>query len=136
MIILQPTSPFLEAKDIDLAIEKFCNSKKNRLVSVSEPFQHPGDFLVRKENGSLQRVKLDLISNEVSGRQAYPESFFIHGGIYIINTVEFLNSHDLIGFDPEIIIMPQYHSVDIDTPLDLDIARAVYNSQHFLGRDY
>jgi CMP-N,N'-diacetyllegionaminic acid synthase len=131
IILLQPTSPFRTAQDVDEAIGIFSKSPKKRLVSVAEPTQHPGDFLIRKKNGSLSRFELDLISDKASGRHAYPETFFIDGGIYIINTVEFLDSHDLIGNDPEIILLPKNHAVDIDTIFDLDIARAVYNSQHF-----
>ena len=131
IILLQPTSPFRTAQDIDVAIGLFSKSIKKRLVSVAEPIQHPGDFLIRKKNGDLRRLELDLISDKASGRHAYPETFFIDGGIYIINTAEFLDSHDLIGNDPEIILLPQNHAVDIDTLFDLDFARSVYNSQHF-----
>jgi CMP-N,N'-diacetyllegionaminic acid synthase len=131
IILLQPTSPFRTSQDIDEAIELFSKSPKKRLVSVTEPSQHPGDFLIRKNDRSLKRLELDLISDKASGRHAYPETFFIDGGIYIINTVEFLDSHDLIGNDPEILILPKSHSIDIDTLFDLDIARAVYNSKNF-----
>ena len=53
--------------------------------------------------------------------------FFIDGGIYISDTKNFIQTHDLIGDDPEIFKMDQSHSLDIDSPFDLEIARALNN---------
>ena len=53
------------------------------------------------------------------------------GGIYISNTCEFLLTHDLMGINPEIMMTLQSHAIDIDTPFDLKIARAIYASKEF-----
>ena len=124
IVVLQPTSPFRDAKDIDCAIEKFKNSNKKTLVSVSEPLQHPGDCVLKDSNGQYKR--LEIAAGHVQ-RQSYPEVFFIDGGIYISDTKNFIQTHDLIGDDPEIFKMDQSHSLDIDSPFDLEIARALNN---------
>mgnify|MGYP000277046341 CR=1 FL=1 len=126
ILLLQPTSPFRNAKDIELAIEKHIESSKKTLVSVSNPLQHPVDFILKGSDGKFKKLVSCIDEYKL---QPISDVFFIDGGIYIINTVEFLDSHDLIGNDPEIIILPKNHAIDIDTLFDLDIARAVYNSK-------
>ena len=63
--------------------------------------------------------------------ETYPETLYIDGGIYISETLEFLNTQQLIGDNPEIMITPQSHAIDIDTPFDLKIARAMNDSREF-----
>jgi CMP-N,N'-diacetyllegionaminic acid synthase len=131
IMLLQPTSPFRTSEDIDQAIDRFSNSSKKTLVSATELSQHPGDCLVRNDDGKYYRLKINSNYENDSGRQAYPETLFIDGGIYISETLEFLNSLQLIGDNPEIMITPQSHAIDIDTPFDLKIARAMYDSGEF-----
>jgi len=127
IILLQPTSPFRDLNDINNAIKKYKNSDKKTLVSVSEPMQHPGDCLIKDSKGCYKRLE---ISQGLSQRQSFPEVFFIDGGIYISETKYFLETQNIIGDDPEIFKMDQSHSLDIDTPFDLELARAIFNSGH------
>jgi len=131
IILLQPTSPFRSSEDIDKAIEMFSNSPKKTLISATELSQHPGDCIVKNEDGKFSRLKLKTNYELDIGRQAYPESLFIDGGIYIIETLEFLNTHRTIGDDPEILVTSKSHAIDIDTSFDLKIARAMYDSNEF-----
>jgi len=124
IILLQPTSPFRDANDIGLAIEKFNQSNKKTLISVSDPVQHPGDCILKDKDGKFKRLE---VGKDVYGRQSYPEVFFIDGGIYISDTNYFLESKNLIGDDPEVFLTEQFNSIDIDTPFDLEWARAMYN---------
>ena len=121
----------LEDVPIDQAIDMFSNSSKKTLVSATELSQHPGDCLVRNDDGKYYRLKINSNYENDSGRQAYPETLFIDGGIYISETLEFLNSQQLIGDNPEVMITPQSHAIDIDTPFDLKIARAMNDSREF-----
>ena len=131
IMLLQPTSPFRTSEDIDQAIDRFSNSSKKTLVSATELSQHPAACLVRGDDGKYYRLKINSNYDNDSGRQAYPETLFIDGGIYISETLEFLNSKQLIGDNPEIMITPQSHAIDIDTTFDLKIARVMYGSGEF-----
>ena len=126
IILLQPTSPFRDFNDINNAINKFENSDKKTLVSVSEPIQHPGDCLFKNLDGNFKRLEIGLGHSE---RQSYPEVLFINGGIYISETSHFLETEDLIGDDPEVYKMEQFKSIDIDSKFDLELARAIYNAK-------
>ena len=131
IILLQPTSPFRDSKDIDQAIILFETSPKKTLVSATEISQHPGDCLIKDLNGKFKKLEVTLNSSNSSGRQAYSETIFIDGGIYIANTSMFLSTNQIIGIDPEIMMIHQSHAIDIDTIFDLKIARAIYDSKEF-----
>ena len=133
IILLQPTSPFRDADDIDRAIEVFKKTSKKTLISATEISQHPGDCLIRDSDGKFKKLEVNLKSNSNKsiGRQAFSEALFVDGGIYISNTCEFLLTHDLMGINPEIMMTLQSHAIDIDTPFDLKIARAIYASKEF-----
>jgi len=131
IILLQPTSPFRDSHDIDKAIELFNNSPKKTLVSATEISQHPGDCLSKGIDGEFKRIEVNLNSTSLTGRQAYSETIFIDGGIYISNTSEFLLTNEMIGNNPEVLMILQSHGIDIDTSFDLNVARAIYNSKEF-----
>lgn len=121
IILLQPTSPFRTATDINKSLKQFTKSRKKTLVSVCVPFQNPNDFLIKSKNGKYKKLKITKKKNS--------DVFFIDGGIYITSTDHFLKTRDIIGNDPELFITKQSHAIDIDTPFDLDLARAAYNNR-------
>lgn len=135
IILLQPTSPFRNSEDIERAIKIFKKSTKKALVSATEISQHPGDFLIKDNDGKFKKLDVNLNSNSnsnnASGRQAFAETIFIDGGIYIKNTSEFLLTNEMMGDNPEVMMILQSHAIDIDTPFDLKIARAIYDSKEF-----
>jgi CMP-N,N'-diacetyllegionaminic acid synthase len=124
IILLQPTSPFRNANDIGLAINKFNQSPKKTLISASDPIQHPGDCILKDQDGQFKRLE---IGKGIYGRQSYPEVLYIDGGIYISETSHFIETQNMIGDDPEVFKTEKFNSIDIDTPFDLDLARALYN---------
>ena len=128
IVLLQPTSPFRTASDIDQAVKMFNNSRKNNLISACELMQHPNDCLMQNEDGRFQRVEVGLKSYSHSGRQTFCHTIFIDGAIYISSVAAFLETGDMIGEDPEVLMLPQSHAIDIDTPFDLELARSIYKS--------
>jgi len=126
VVLLQPTTPFRDHKDIDDAIIKFEQLPCASLISVCEPSQHPCDFVFINENGKLERVSLGDNENEV-GRQGYKNVFFINGGIYISTVERFIRKKFMFDENSSIHIMNKSHSLDIDYPFDLEVARAIYS---------
>jgi len=131
IVLLQPTSPFRDSEDIDRAIKLFKKSNKKTLVSATEISQHPGDCLIKNQDGDYRKLEINMISKNLSGRHCFPHALFVDGGIYITDTEFFLSTHELMEDNPQIMMISQSHAVDIDTDFDLKIARAIYNSQEF-----
>ena len=93
IVILQPTSPLREAKDIDNAIRMYLSSKKSSLLSVSEPICHPQEIIYEKQNKILPLLKNTIQQN----RQGFKKFYFINGSIYIINAEQFKKSPKILN---------------------------------------
>ena len=50
MVILQPTSPLRDYKDINNSIEIIKKSQTNSLFSISESLEHPYETIIKKRN--------------------------------------------------------------------------------------
>jgi len=131
IVLLQPTSPFRTANDVDQAVKRFRDSRKNNLISACELMQHPNDCLMQNDEGRFQRIEIGLKSCNHSGRQTFCHTIFIDGAIYISRVDAFLDTGEMIGQDPEVMMLPQNHAIDIDTPFDLELARSMYKTGMF-----
>lgn len=120
IVLLQPTAPMREGKDIHNAVEAFHdNSNARSLVSVYQVDDCHPSRMYRIENGSL-----DKIYEEPAGslRQDLEPIFHRNGAVYIC-------SRDLLMVDglitcnrPIPYVMPKSRSANIDDEQDLAIA--------------
>ena len=79
-VILQPTSPLRNFKDIKQSINKYLSYKSDSLFSISSSSEHPSEciFFKKKKMHYFNKSKIGL-------RQNYKKSYFINGAIYIFN---------------------------------------------------
>lgn len=120
IVLLQPTSPFRNAVDIDEAIEKFEISKSHSLVGVSPILQHPCEMISIINN----RIKW-AVKPPTGNRQHYPHYYFISGAIYITKT-DFFKRHKILYNNKSYIhIMNDLCGIDIDNYFQLEIARGL-----------
>ena len=117
LILLQPTEPLRNNKDVDSAIESYYTYNRQPLVSVSEVDDHP--ILIRsiKENRLMPLLNV----SSTCRRQDMPNYYRVNGCIYI-NPVEYLDENT--SFNDNIIpyVMEKSHSVDIDDLSDMALA--------------
>lgn len=124
IVVLQPTSPFRTAIDIDNAIKEYQNCNSQSLISVCDVSQHPSDCITVKKDGSLERITLPR-DDAKEGRQGYEKVYFIDGGIYISTVDRFLEKRTMFDNQSAIYVIPKSHGIDIDDPFDLGLARAM-----------
>jgi CMP-N,N'-diacetyllegionaminic acid synthase len=126
-IVLQPTSPFRTAIDIDNAIELFYNKNADSLISVCEASHPP---LWAKKIDSLGRLEEYFnINIGNKNRQELGKAYMPNGAIFILK-LSLLKSRDSYYSDNTYaFIMPLERSLDIDTPLDFEFVE-------FLMRKY
>ncbi len=129
-ILLQPTSPLRNSIDIDGAIELFMKEKANSLISVHELSEHPYESMKLNED---EWNYLAQPPKKVFRRQDFNKNFYyINGAIYILNTSFFLkNKMFLEKGVSKIYIMPKIRGIDIDTILDLEIAKFLFSNSFF-----
>jgi len=124
LVLLQPTSPFRTAADVDEALAAYVASDSESLISVCVVTQHPAECLLVDERGRARPVELPgAVSGE--GRQVYPRCYFIDGGIYITSVDRFRRTGNFGDEASALHEVPRSHGLDIDHPFDLAVARAL-----------
>ena len=118
-VVLQPTSPLRNSKDITKAIKTFKKLKCKSLVSVSETFQHPNEmFFIDKNKKKIKIIK----KHKEENRQNFKKCVFVNGAIYVSNTEHFLKNKKFLTNKTEFFFMDKKNSIDIDESFDLKIA--------------
>jgi CMP-N,N'-diacetyllegionaminic acid synthase len=123
LLLLQPTSPLRDERDIDNAIKLFVDSNETSLLSVSEYSGNP--FLLRSFPEADKPLLQKAISqNSTIRRQDLPRFFKVNGAIYINKIADI--SLDTSFNDNQIgYVMDPDHSTDIDDWSDLLRVRAL-----------
>ncbi len=129
LVLLQPTSPLRETKNIEEALDLFINRDKSidTCVSVCESSKSPHWMYQVQANGTVKPI---LDSTKIySCRQEIPKSYVLNGAIYIAE-VEWFKKHKTFLTDNTLAyVMPADKSIDIDTNLDFVVAEAIMNFQ-------
>jgi N-acylneuraminate cytidylyltransferase len=123
VLLLQPTSPFRNSEHIQEALNLF-DSQTEMVVSVRLPEENPYYTLFEEtEDGFLRRSK----ESEFTRRQDCPKVYAYNGAIYVIG-VDALKTKAIAQFNKvKKYEMSDLHSIDLDTPLDWDLAEIVLN---------
>ena len=126
MVYLQPTSPFRNFNHIDSSINKFFNSKKKMLLSLSEINNFYKAFEIRDKN----IIPFFNPKNINENRQKFSKILVPNGAIYIFYLKDFLKNKKLTYKSCAYYLMNKIDSIDIDNEFDLKIAKEL--SKKFL----
>lgn len=125
VLLLQPTSPLRSAEDVEQSIVMLRNyADATSIISVVDVgAAHPLRAFSMLANQRLTPYLNN--SNEFEGvpRQILPPAYVPNGAIYLTKTETLLSSRSFWGDSPQGFVMPLERSVNIDSPLDLEIAR-------------
>ena len=121
IVLLQPTSPLRRAEDIDAALEIMASGEADTVVSVVEvPHQfNPVSVMRQQEDGSLVPF---LEGPQILRRQEKPRLLARNGPAVLVIRRETLESGRLYGDRVLPYLMDRVTSLDIDEPLDLELA--------------
>ncbi len=126
IVMLQPTSPLRNSKDIDTAIKMLQDSSRRSIVSVCESSCNLKYINTLPKNLCMSNF-LDIDGN-ASNRQYYDKSYQLNGAIYVSWYDYFLENKGFYGPETYAYTMPKERSVDIDTNFDFKLAE-------FFGRE-
>lgn len=120
IVYLQPTSPFIEVTTISQMLF-LAKRKQECVISVRTPSDSPFKVLTLDQNNKI--TALNSGSNLSANRQTLPAVYIPTGGCYVFTREMFERENDfpINGATPYLI--DQLEGFDIDTPLDLTIAR-------------
>ena len=123
LVLLQPTSPFRTADDIDAAVRLAREKSAPAVVSVVETHDHP--LLTRKKNADGSLAPFVPCDIAYPRRQDLPRAYALNGAIYLcgVETIRRLRT-----FEPPGTLayeMPPERSLQIDTPWDFDLCSMI-----------
>lgn len=123
LMILQPTSPLRTAEDIDTAIEKIVATDADSVISVME-LSNFGPRKMHRIEGDTIRPYFDEheIGKESQRRQDLEPVYRRNGAAIYLTKAELVERGDLFGKVSRPYIMPRERSVDIDEPVDFELA--------------
>lgn len=120
IVLLQPTSPLRNDKDIDEAFSLFEGVDATSLISVSLPKHSPLKAFKLDENNYLTGI----VNNEYPfmPRQDLPHTYYPNGAIYICKNNIFLQTKEFFSDKTIPYIMNDTKSIDIDSIEDIILA--------------
>lgn len=129
-VCLFSTSYSKTVEDIDSAIEKLIEAKCDWVFTVTECEHHPYRCFVPVGDDGMANFCKDVKSYDIWGnRQELPTVYRINGNAFVTWTENIENfttyNVDMVNYsdtDVRYVLCPQEHSMDIDTPLDFEIA--------------
>ena len=122
-ILLQPTSPFRTAHDIERTIDRMNQSDVEGVLGVSAMWTNPVECIRLNETGWDYLVPP---SEGVTRRQDYASGFhFINGALYAFRTRAFLASGKIPVKRSQLLIMDDINTLDIDTERDFLMAETL-----------
>lgn len=126
VVLAHPTSPFRTAEDFDACIRLVLNGASS-VMSVSEPDRHPWLYVTIQPDGRIERYA--SAPRNLPPRQFMPRVHVENGAIYAARFDYWRAHRGFWGPRTSAYVMPRERSIDIDTPLDLTIARALLAAQ-------
>lgn len=127
VMLLQPTAPFRTSQDIDAAAEMYFSAPgAESLIGVCPAdHAHPNIMYTQDENGLLAPLLKEGAT--LARRQEFQDVYIRNGAIYITSTKLLKEQKRIVGGAPLAYKMPRERSINIDDPLDLELARALAN---------
>ena len=120
VMMLQPTTPFRRASDIDQAIRILRESGADSVISVVDvEGHHPARMKFLKDGRLIDPPYCEAYENQP--RQELEPMYLRNGAIYLTRR-ETLLQNSFKGKDCRALIMDQNRSVNIDTMLDFELA--------------
>ena len=124
LVVLQPTSPLRNYKDINSAVEIVKRKKYKSLFSISNSLEHPYETIKfdKKKKWKYVLSKSKLYYR----RQDFDfESYFINGAIYIIHRKLVIQKRIYHKQNNGFFMMPKHRSIDINDLSDIKIVESL-----------
>lgn len=126
LLLAQPTTPLRTASDVDAAFALWTRHGGESLISVcrAEGIRHP-DVMYRSAGDVHRGVLYVTDADRRAKRQEQDVVYQRNGAIYLVRTTFFETTRQLRSTSPVMYEMPWARSINIDTPDDMLIAKAL-----------
>lgn len=126
VVLIQPTTPLVQANDIDQAIQTIINTGTRSCVSVCKVSERP-EWMYSLD-GDMATPFFES-ENSASRQQDLSELFRLNGAVYVLKR-DLLNQRLIVDQKSlSAIVMPKDRSIDIDEQIDFTIAETILQSR-------
>lgn len=132
-VTIQPTTPFCTAADIDGAVEMLIESDADSVISACEVHERPEWMFYNAANGFAGKFIESHMSGEIGISQKLPRLYVPNGGIYATKKDVLFSENSIFGKKIKLWIMSRERSVDIDDPIDFELAELL--AKQFFKKD-
>lgn len=134
-VLMEVTSPLRFVSDVRRLVEELIKPVSSAgVVSVAASRDHPQQaFVWSQEAGTLRPFSIG--SERMIRRQELDVSLHPFGGLYGVRVEEFRKDPTFYPMGVRGIQLQDFQALEIDSPHELEIARALY-SLHGFGKDY
>ena len=120
LVMLEPTCPFRSTDDVSRCLGVLAEGYDS--VATFRPAEVNPHRTWRVDDGTPEPFVRD--ADPWLPRQALPEAYQLNGGAYAFRAAEIPETgHSLLFGETGAVVMPEERSLDIDTELDLELAR-------------
>lgn len=126
-ILLQPTSPLREGKDISDALDLFRKYSSGSVVSVYSSPHHPYKTLL---NNSGKLMPIHSWEDLETSRQDLPQTLQLNGAIYINSISDLIKNKSFLTKPIYPYLMDGIKSIDVDSVFELEMANYFWEKLH------
>ena len=130
VVLLQPTSPLRDDKDIDKAFELMIEQEATAVISVYAFDNKILKTFLINDNGFMNSISKPQFP--FMRRQDLPITYMANGAIYIININSFKDTLCFMTDKTLGYLMPEKMSRDIDGHVDLKYCAVILNKEHHI----
>lgn len=127
LMLLQPTSPFRPPEIISEALKMMEDPSIEGVIGVKPIYKNLATLFYADENMNICPIKKD--ESFESRRQNINPIFSPNGALYLIHSDKLTSPKSFYPEKCQGIEMDQISSIDLDDPIDWDLAMAVINSK-------
>lgn len=121
VVLLQPTSPLRDAADVRACLD--VHEPSRPVVTVTAVHHPPAWTFHRDPDGALHPI-LGWDGLALRG-QDHRDSYTLNGAVYVASRRHLEEHRSFLGPATRSVVMPPERSVDVDTHLDLALARLI-----------
>jgi CMP-N,N'-diacetyllegionaminic acid synthase len=128
IMLLQPTSPLRDVDAILDALGRFEAAEAESMISCYQE-DYINDLVIYYDDGSGYLVPKNPDHNKGVRRQDHGPTMVRNGALYVVRADYVRRTGRLVGDRPMMLRMQKADSIDLDTPDDLALLRAVVASR-------
>lgn len=129
VMLLQPTSPFRLAEDIDSCIEQCIFKSAPCCVSICK-LEHSPYWMYQVDEDKRMKPLINMNTFKVR-RQELPPVYRLNGAVYIAETSFIQENRSFITSETSAYLMPLERSIDIDDESDFAYCDWILNRKSF-----